>query len=376
MPRAVRVAVLALTATFGLGSEPSSLAAVTPSFVEDSGKQAALEAFRNQPLRFVRNAGQLDPRIRFYEQGPGRTALFTGEAVHLTLNRGDARRTLTLRPLGGRARAVEAEGLQGARIHSFVGDASRWRTHIPSYAAIVYKDVYPGIDLRFHGDQKTLEYDVVVHPGADPSVVRFALEGAGEAHVAPDGDLVMDFGGDQIRQEAPVVYQEVDGRRTPVDGAFDLARRGSGYSVAFDVGPYDRERTLVIDPVLNYSSYLGGTGSDSGLAVTVTAGGAVIVAGQTQSANFDVTAGAFDTTANGGADGFVSRFDITQSGAASLVYSTYIGGSGADEANGLKVDSVDDSVYLTGYTESANFPATAGARDATSTAAATPSSPA
>jgi uncharacterized repeat protein (TIGR01451 family) len=365
VPRVGLVAVLAWTAIGGLGTHQTSLAAANPPSVEDGRKDAALQALRDQPLRFVRNAGQLDPRIRFYEQGPGRTALFTGDAVHLTLNRGDVRRTLTLRPLGGHARAVEAEGVQPARIHSFVGDASRWRTDIPSYAAIVYKDVYPGIDLRFHGGQKTLEYDVVVHPGADPAVVRFALDGPGEAHVAPDGDLVMDFGGDQIRQEAPVVYQEEDGRRTPVDGAFQLARNGGGYSVAFDVGPYDRGRTLVIDPVLNYSSYLGGTGSDSGLAVTVTAGGAVIVVGQTQSANFDVTAGAFDTTANGNADGFVSRFDIDQAGAASLVYSTYIGGSGADEANGVKVDSVDDSVYLIGYTESANFPTTAGARDTT-----------
>ena len=331
-------------------------------------KEAALRAFQEQPLRFVRNDGQLDPQVEFYEQGPGRTAFFTRDAVYLTLRQGDARRTLKLAPLGASTTGIVAETLQTARVNSFVGDPSRWRTNIPSYSEVVYKGVYPGIDLRFHGDQKTLEYDVVVQPGADPSVVRFALEGPGAARVSAEGDLVMDFGAEQIRQKAPDVYQEQDGRRTPVDGSFKLARNegeGSAYSFSFEVGSYDRGRALIIDPVLNYSSYLGGSASDSGLAVTVTAGGAVIVAGETQSANFDVTVGAFDTTSNGSTDGFVSRFDITQAGAASLVYSTYIGGSGIDSANGVKVDSADDSVYLSGYTESANFPTTAGARDTT-----------
>ena len=119
-------------------------------------------------------------------------------------------------------------------MHSFVGDPSRWRTDIPSYAAVVYKGVYPGIDLRFHGDQKTLEYDVVVQPGADPSVVRFALEGPGDARVSPEGDLVLAFGADELRQKAPDVYQEKDGRRTKVDGSFKLeasAGAGSTYSL-------------------------------------------------------------------------------------------------------------------------------------------------
>src|SRR5439155_12089495 len=162
-------------------------------------------------------------------------------------------------------------------------------------------------------------------------------------------------------------YQDIGGRRTAVPVSFQVQPSpraakpapGEPFVYGFEVGAYDRDYALVIDPVLSYSTYLGGTGTDDGLDVSVQPGGTVFVTGGTDSADFDTTVGAYDTTANGGRDAFVSKFNIKQSGAASLVFSTYIGGSNLDEGTGIAVRSSTGEIYVTCNTSGGGFPTTA-----------------
>jgi hypothetical protein len=337
-------------------------------------------AYDSLPLYFVENRGQLDARVRFYEQSRGHTAVFTAEGMFLSLppRAGEpggraTRQVVRLSAVGANVDPeIVAEVPQTARIHSFVGDdPARWKSDLRTYASLLYRHVYPGIDIRFHGKSLDLEYDVIVHPGADPSVVRLAVQGIEGLSAAPEGQLRMKLKDGEIVQKAPFVYQDIGGRRTVVPGRFKIhgAYRSepSGedlFAYGFEVDDYDRGHPLVIDPTLYYSSYLGGASTDDGLAVTVQPSG-VFVTGATQSANFDVKAGSYDVTANGNVDAFVAKFDINQTGAASLVFSTYLGGAGFDEGTGIEVRPSTGQIYVTGSTDSNGFPTTAGAHDTT-----------
>src|SRR6185436_6373120 len=246
-------------------------------------------------------------------------------------------------------------------------DPSRWRSDLPTYGSLLYRDVYPGIDIRFHGRHHDLEYDVIVHPGADPSAVRLGLQGITGLDVTDDGRLRMRLDDGELAQKPPHVYQEINGREVPVDGRFRVhgpaAPRADSrhpvYAYGFEVGAYDRRRDLVIDPTLQYSSYLGGSQDDSALAINVRPGGTFFVTGSTLSGNFDTTVGAFDTSANGSTDAFVSKFNVNLSGAASLVFSTFLGGVNADQGNAIAVNAAGE--ILVYGTTAGGFPTTAGA---------------
>jgi hypothetical protein len=333
-------------------------------------------AYASLPLRFVENRGQLDPHIRFYEQSHGHTAAFTRDGVFLSLLStpaapgGPARRqVIRLTALGGHAEPqIVAEAPQAARVHSFVGnDPARWHSDAATYGSLLYRDVYRGVDLRFHGQTQHLEYDVIVQPGADPSIVRLAVEGLRGLSVTADGQLRMELEHGEVLQKAPFVYQDVGGGRRPVPGRFVIqpslpgARAGESLFVyGFVVGDYDRARPLVIDPTLFYSSYLGGTGADEGVNISVQPGGSAFITGRTASANFDTVAGSYDVVANGGVDAFVSKFEVDLAGVASLVFSTYLGGANFDEGTGVEVRSSNGQIYVTGSTDG-GFPTTAGA---------------
>jgi hypothetical protein len=338
-------------------------------------------AYETLPLYFIPNQGQADDTVRFYEQSRGHTALFTNEGMSLSLlstaavPRGRPTwHVVKLTALGANpAPDIVAERLQRPRINSFLGsDPARWKSDLPTYAALLYREVYPGIDIRFHGQGRDLEYDVIVGPGADPSVVRLALQGIEGLSLTSEGQLRMKLKEGDVVQKPPYVYQEIEGRRTVVEGRFtihDSPSRSEGsqkdlFVYGFEVGAYDRSHALIIDPTLFYSSLLGGSGADNGLSITVRPGGTVFVTGGTLSANFDTKAGSYDLIANGGSDAFVSKFDVNQAGAASLVYSTYLGGSNFDEGTGIEVDG-SGVVYVTGSTDGGGFPTTAGAYDNT-----------
>jgi hypothetical protein len=186
----------------------------------------------------------------------------------------------------------------------FVGnDPARWRTNVPAYARVHYRDVYPGVDLVYYGNQGQLEYDFVVAAGADPGRIRMSFDGARDIRIDARGDLMLHVAGGDLRQHKPVVYQEVAGVRQQIAGRYVMKGKGQ---VGFELGAYDETRPLVIDPVLVYSTYLGGAADDPGNGIAVDAVGNAYVTGSTTSNDFPVTIGAFDTT-RAGQDAFVVK---------------------------------------------------------------------
>jgi len=257
-----------------------------------------------------------------------------------------------------RARPLEQAPL-GGKVNYLAGsDHSRWLTGLPTFGRVTYSDVYAGVNLTWYGDQGALEYDFVVAPGAEPGVISLGFAGAESVRVNEAGDLVLAVSDGEVIQHAPTMYQDLDGKKHPVTGRFLLRNDNS---VGFEVGAYDRGSPLVIDPVIGYSTYLGGKNADFGSSIQVDSQGYAYVAGPTQSAAFPTAPGAFDTSYNGGQDGFISK--LTPDGSA-LVFSTFLGGSSTDDADTIALGG-SGAVYVRGITRSPDFPVTAGAFDTT-----------
>ncbi len=312
------------------------------------------------PMAFEPNQGQADPAVRFLSRGRG-YGLFlmpTETVLVLSPGRALARGTKVVAPVVAptvvRMRLVGADA--GATIagseplpgHSnyLLGQPARWQHAVPSFARVQYTDVYPGVSLVFYGNGRQLEYDFIVAPGADPGVVVLAFDGADGMRVDGDGDLVLATSAGDLRLRRPVIYQEADGERRPVDGGYVI----EGDRVRFRMTAWDSARPLVIDPILAYSTFLGGSSSDEGFGIAVDAAGNAYVTGSTVSSNFPVSA-PFQGTRRGVADAFVTKLD--PSGA--LVFSTFLGGSGDDAGNAIVVDGAGN-VLVAGTTTSGNFP--------------------
>ena len=265
---------------------------------------------------------------------------------------------LRLRFLGANegVRLAAARPLPGKVNYLLGNDPSKWVTGIHTFGAVRYERLYPGVDARFYGRQGRLEYDLIVAPGADPSRIGLALSGARTLRLDARGNLLVRLPDGTLVQRRAHIYQLIDGRRQPVAGRYVLH---GGDRFGFRLGAYDTRRPLVIDPVLAYSTYLGGSNIDNGESIAVDAAGAAYVAGLTSSAAFPTTPGALDTSYNGGVDAFVAK--LAPSG-ASLVYATYLGGSRIDAGVGIAVDPTG-AAYATGRTFSSDFPTTPGALD-------------
>jgi hypothetical protein len=325
----------------------------------DTGTQVRMsQTYGKLPLHFEANKGQIDEQVKFLARGKGHTIFLTPSETVLVFAQREhnARTALRMTFVGANPepRLVGAEELPG-KANYFVGnDPAKWRTNVPTYAKVHYENVYPSIDLIYYGNQRQLEYDFVVGPGADPKRIVLAFRGADKLEVDATGDLVLHTSGGVVRQRKPFIYQEVDGVRREIAGGYVLkdARR-----VGFEVATYDASRRLVIDPVLFYSTYLGGSSTDGGGGVAVDAAGNAYTTGITSSTNFPTTAGAFDTTGGGAGDAFVTKLNPTGSG---LVYSTYFGGSNDDFGRGIAVDAMGNA-YVTGSTASTDLPTTLGA---------------
>jgi hypothetical protein len=246
--------------------------------------------------------------------------------------------------------APTAEAPLPGRSNYFVGnDRSQWRTNVPQYARVRYAHVYPGIDLVFYGNQRQLEYDFVLKPGADPGHIRLRFKGVQAVRVDDAGNLTLRTVAGDLLQKAPVVYQEIEGQRRTVAGRYVVEGHRA---VRFEVASYDRTAALVIDPVLVYSTYLGGSGSEQTASAAVDAAGAVYIAGTTSSTDFP-TVNPYQPAAGSGVyDAFVAKLD--PSGSA-LVYATYLGGSANDRALSVAVDG-SGNAYVVGNTASVNFP--------------------
>jgi Beta-propeller repeat len=307
--------------------------------------QTPVKGYGELPLAFEPNRGQADARTAFVARGAGYTIGLRATEALFALG---GRDRLRLRLAGASHHATFApeQRLPGKVNYLLGNDRSRWLTGLPTYARIMARNVYPGIDLAYYGQQGTLEYDFILRPGTDPSLISLGFEGAGSLEIDGSGSLVIKLSGGTLRQPAPRVYQEIDGLRHEVDGSFALR----GKRVGFELGPYDRTRALVIDPQLLYSTYLGGSGNDRAYAVTVDGAGAAYVTGYTDSPNFP-TVGPYQGDA-GSTDAFVTKLSPAGNG---FVYSTYLGGGGVEEGLSIAVDS-SGAAYVTGHTISTDFP--------------------
>ncbi|MDQ6651184.1 MAG: PQQ-dependent sugar dehydrogenase, partial [Acidobacteriota bacterium] len=226
---------------------------------------------------------------------------------------------------------------------------------VPTYRRVRYDEIYPGIILSYYGTQQQLEYDFEVAPGADPDLIRLAYDGA-NAVIDAQGDLVLKLKGGELREHKPVVYQDLNGQRVAVDGRFVIRR---GREIGFEIGAYDEGRTLVIDPTLVYSTYLGGTGNDSGSSIDIDASGDIYITGTSGSTTFP-TQNPFQPSNAGLEDVFITKLDPMGS---SILYSTYVGGAGNDHGDGIFVDRTNGAAYVVGRVDalSINFPTTPGA---------------
>jgi hypothetical protein len=315
------------------------------------------------PMSFEANQGQSADPVKFLARASGYALFLTDEEAVLSFRDGSPR-SVRLKFKGGNAHAaIKGRGELDGKTNYIIGnDPKQWRTNIANFAGVEYRSLYPGVDLVFHGNQRDLEYDFIVAPGADPQVIALDVQGAKRMHIGPRGDLAISVGQSQLELKKPVVYQEVAGKRREIAGNFAI--RGA-HGIGFALGRYDRSLPLIIDPTLVYSTYLGGgnvTGAanDTGKVIAVDASGNVYVAGSTASNDFPVTSGAYETAFPdpGQFAGFVTKLNPSGS---SLIYSTYFGGAypGALTIYGIALDSSGD-VYLTGQTNYA-FPTTAGA---------------
>ena len=388
----------------------TTVASVTVPIAPAPTRATVTATMFGMPIQFEANHGQVDEAVKFLARGKGYTLFLTPTESVMVLSQSEANvpiddrgaeflMSLTFAPsqpnantqVGDRTavgRLLNTESksikqsvvrmkLEGANpsstvsgmeqlpgiVNYFIGnDPAKWRTKIPTYAKVQYQDVYPGIDLAYYGNQGKLEYDFIVAPGADPGEIKLAFEGASDIKVADSGDLLLTTPVGDVRLQKPMVYQlEPDGRKTLVAGTYVVAAPSDRSSMVFRSSPtravgiqlaaYDHSKPVVIDPVVVYSTYLGGSGGqDLGRGIAVDSAGAAYVTGDAISVNFPVLSASQGTFA-GLMDAFVTKLDAS----GTRVYSTYLGGSGSDAGYGIAVDGAG-AAYVTGRTASSNFP--------------------
>ena len=396
---------------------------VSTDDVLEAVQQQVLETYGKLPLYFIENRGQLDPRVAYYIQGGDKSIYFTGSGVTFALtDAGDEKTSVealvhpasyrgvgVAKELGPQREAQSWERQSRERqrwvvkldfvdanpnarpvgqeptsavISYFKGPREEWNTGLPTYAEIAYRDLWPGIDLVYTGTGSRLKYTFLVQPGADPSQIKLAYRGASAVQINDAGQLEVSTPVESFQEDKPFAYQEVEGQdldlKVEVEAAYSLEGEGSdGAQFGFRVGDYDKQKVLVLDPVvLLYAGYIGGSDSDQGLGIAVDSTGNAYVTGWTRSREstfpvedrFPVTVGP-DLTFNGGShtfptDAFVAK--VNPSGTA-LLYVGYIGGSGDDVGTDIAVDSAGNA-YVTGHTappfgsssSNFNFPVTVG----------------
>jgi hypothetical protein len=351
-------------------------------------KTRPVASYGKLPLTFEPNQGQARPGVQFLSHGQGYTlALSPGEAS-LALAGAPAtqrkaakafRSSLPLRIQlsGSNSKATASwEDEQITRTNYLIGnDPAKWHTGVANYARVRYTGIYPGIDLVYYGNQRHLEHDFIVAPNADPDKIVLSFSNNQRISIEhATGDLLLKTSQGEVRLHKPVTYQQPDGKRAEIASSYRLLGRNRA---AFRLGSYDHRQPLIIDPVLTYSTYLGGSGNfpeipegDLATAIAADASGNAYVTGYTQSSDFPITSGAYQITNSAAAqyphqNVFVSKLNPT---GTALLYSTYLGGSdttlapytGGDYATSIAIDS-DGNAYIAGYTSSADFPTTPGA---------------
>jgi len=406
-----------------------------PTEAQEQTRSRIEVGYGNLPLSFEPNHGQTDPRVKFVSRAGNRTLWLTSDEAVLAVGRPphsigpdtkqaaaakenqSAPAILRMKFVGANAHPrIAGEAKQSGTVNYFAGKPNEWRTKIPVYSRVRYRNLYAGIDLVFYGNNRELEYDLVVAPGADHGRIKLAVTGADQIRIDDQGNLVLSTSQGEVVQQKPKIYQRNGTALTAVAGEYVITGKDE---IGFRLGNYDRHAAVVIDPVLRYSTLLGGSDLDRGNAIAVDSSNRAVVVGTTCSQNFPAkgsgtpptprlcsafitkfdftgshlvfstflgdgdggtgvaldsfsniyvigqtfsfgrfptTAGAFQTTFGGSSDAFVTK--LNASGRA-LLYSTFLGGSGADAGGSIAVDS-EGNAYVTGTTESSNFPTTAG----------------
>jgi uncharacterized protein (TIGR03437 family) len=378
---------LAIGVFFAAGDRPVSTRILPNPSAESAGRTSLdrakiTESFGKLPLSFEANLGQASPEADFIARGRNYTALLSSTGAQFTPRRAEkhgqgaapstgrqqrANASVRLKLLNAAPAPPEATGMMEGKSNYFIGnDPAAWRTDVPNYARVRYRGVYPGIDVVYYGNQRRMEYDFVVAPGSAPGQIRLAFAGADKVEVDAAGDLALEIDGERMRMRAPSLYQGAEGARRRVEGGYVLIEgesvkdagaqpsRGAdrNWVVGFRVGDYDVNKPLIIDPVLEYSTFYGGAGTDIAYGMAVDQQGSIYIAGQTSSLNFP-TKDPFSGSVNGANDAFVAK--LNPQGTA-MVFSTYIGGRNpGDRCWAIAVDRAGN-VYFTGETTSVNFP--------------------
>jgi hypothetical protein len=357
MPRSSRFLLLACAAPVFAAS-----AGIAP----DAAFRQANTIAAGLPLRFEANRGQMDPAVLYAARANGYRLLFGAAGPSIAV--GSHRVGITLLH-GNPAPHLEALDPQPTRTDYLIGSRSQWHTGIPTFARVRYDAVYPGVDLVYYGSQSQLEYDFVLSPGADPDAIRIRFSGADRIRVNAAGDLVIAAAGSEIVQRRPLVYQrDAQGGRREVATAYRLLDRNT---VGFRVAGYDRARQLIIDPVLTYCTYMGGSGTDQINAVKYH-NGMLYLAGQTDTSDQPPVYGAWSNNLQGQTNITLAIVDTTKSPSFPVVYFAYIGGQSVDIPLAMDVDK-NGVAYLTGSTTSTNFPMAGNAFQTTGAGAHTAS---
>ena len=351
--------------------QPMAAGSASPAAV-----QAARASFVKLPLSFEENRGQTDGRVKYLSRAANYNLFLTADEAALTLRSGSVKpgcanpgvrkdagcmngesadSVLWLKMLGANpsAQVSGSELLPGKINYYFGNDPSKWRTGVRQFGRVTYRDIYPGVDLTYYGNQRQLESDYLVAPGANPRAIQFEVRGARESRLDTKGNLILSTSAGNVQLLRPVVYQMIEGVRHDVSGRYVL--RGKNH-FGFEIAKYDRRNPLVIDPVLMYSTFLGGSTlstSDTGNAIAIDSTGAAYVTGQGGSSDFPGAA------LNGPVGQstpvvFVTKFDPTGN---TLVYSTLLRGSTGftNTGNGIGVDS-SGNAYVGGVTTDSDFP--------------------
>jgi len=311
-----------------------------------------VERYGQLPLSFEPNQGQAPSGVQFLARGPGYLVGLSAGSSTLVL--GSSRAVVRANLIGANASASGAgqDPLPG-KAQYFIGNSpDGWRSGIPTFGRVRFREVYPGVDLVYYGTQRQLEYDFEVSPGADPGRIRISFDGVEKLRIASNGDLVLGLREGELRHHRPRAYQRGSGGSRPVNARYRIAGRGE---VSIELADYDHSRALTIDPVLTYSTYLGGTGDDRAYGIAVDAAGCAYIVGETFSNNFPA-ANAWQPWLKGYSDVFVTKLNAA---GTALVFSTYIGGSDRDAGSAIALDA-SGNIYIAGYTRSTNFPATYG----------------
>jgi hypothetical protein len=343
------------------------------------GNQAikALNAF---PLYFIENRGQVDECVRYHLKMPEANVYLTPEEiVYQFIHRkseGRFEEKRLMQPdhkspaeikvenirmrFAGANKRVMVEGLEESegRVSYFRGnDPEKWVSGAHTYKKVLYRELYPHLDLLVYGRRTRIKKEFRVRPGGDVKKIEIRYEGVEQLRVNKEGQLEIVTEEGVLREDAPLSYQMIDGRRLEVKSEYVVE---DDYTLKYKIGEYRKDKELIIDPTLDYSTYLGGSDRDTGLSLAVDEAGNAYITGWTSSSDFPVTGGSYDTSYNGlFYDVFITRLNSSGSG---FVYSTYLGGSEDDIAYGIVIDG-SRNVYVTGYTKSSDFPTTSGAYD-------------